>query len=172
MQTKTKTPKNTGYSLVELIIYISILTLIIVIIVNTTISFTTSYRRLIALRTVEHSAEDAMERMTRDIRGAKTVDNAKSTLGTSPGILTIISTISGVSTTTKFYLQNGILKLDINGTYFGPLSLSNASTTSLIFRDLSSGISHAIKIDMAVTATSGPITTTKTFHSTIILRGQ
>lgn len=163
---------QSGYSLVEMIIYISILFMILIVVVNTVISYTRSYRTLGALRTVENSAMNAMERMTRDIRGATSIDTANSTLGSSPGVLTIVSTSGTVSTTTKFYVQGGVLKVDVNGTYFGPLTLSNASTTSLTFTRLTSTVSSAVKIDMTIDGTSGPVTKTKTYHSTIILKGQ
>ena len=163
---------NKGYSMVELLIYVSLMAVIILVVVNTVISFTKTYKEVGALRAVEHSANDAMERMTRDIRAASTITNAYSTLGTSPGVLTIVATANTVSTTTKFYIQNNILKMDINGVYYGPLSLSNAQVTNLVFNDLNSGISHAVKIDMTIQATVGTITKTKTYHSTIILRGQ
>ena len=163
---------NKGYSLVELVIYVSLMAIIILVVVNTVLSFTKTYKEVGALRIVEHSGEDAMERMTREIRGATSIDNANSTLGTSPGVLTLISGPSGATKVTKFYVQNYILKMDINGSYYGPLSLSNASVTSMTFRDLSSGISHAVKLDLTIQGTSGTITKTKTYHSTIILKGQ
>lgn len=173
MKTKVKGVKDkSGYSLVELVIYISLLSIMIVIVVNTIISFTRSYHNLGALRAVEHSANDAMERISRDIRSASTVDAANSTLGSSPGVLTLIATAGGFSTTTKFYIQNNILKMDINGVYYGPLSLTSATVSNLVFRDLSSAVSYAVKIDMTIQATVGQVTKTKTYHSTVILRGQ
>ena len=160
-----------GYTLVEMTIYVSVLLVITFVVVNTTLSFTKSYRELKTSRLVEHSALDAMERMTRDIRGADSVDVANSTLGTSPGVLTIVSTVNSLSTTTKFYVQNNILTMDVNGVYFGPLSLSDASVTNLTFRRYDSGISESVRIDLTVEASLGPVTKLKTYHSTIILKG-
>jgi type II secretory pathway pseudopilin PulG len=163
---------NPGYSLVEMIIYISVLSIISILSINTILSFTRSYRDLGALRIVEHSGTDAMERMTRDIRSASSIDMANSSFGTNPGILSIITTVDGVSTVKKFYVQDNIIKVDVGGTYFGPLTLSNASVTSLTFRQLNSGISDAVKIDMTISGTVGEITKTNTYHSTIILKGK
>jgi type II secretory pathway pseudopilin PulG len=168
----SKHSKNDGYSLVEMVIYISILTLIFVFAVNTLLSYSQSYRVLSALRVAEHSGVDAMERITRDIRSATSVDSVNSTFGTSPGVLTLVETTLGVSTTTKFYAQNGILKVDINGVYFGPLTLSNASTTNLVFTLLDNTESVAVKVDVTSQGTVGNITKSKTYHSTIIVGGQ
>ena len=162
---------KSGYSLVEMLIYVAILTIVSILVVNTILSFTRSYRDLEALRVVEHSGIDSMERMTRDIRAATGVDIGNSVFNTSPGVLTIVTTANSVSTTTKFYLDNGVLKVDINGTLSGPLTLTSASITNLTFRRLVSGISEAVKIDMTIQATVGNTTKVRTYHSTIMLTG-
>ena len=172
---KTKTKTNTytdGYTLVEMLIYVAILSIFSITIVSSILSFSQSYRNLLALRMVDNTAIDAMERMTRDIRSASSVVLASSTLGVSPGVLTLISTANGFSTTTKFYIENSLLKVDVNNTYLGPLSVSGSSVTNLVFTKITSPISSAVKIDMAVQGTVGSIIKTKTYHDTVILRGQ
>lgn len=164
--------KNSGYSLVEMIIYVALLSLISFIVINTMLSFSQSYRTLQALRMVEHSGVDSMERMIRDIRAATSVDLGNSTLGSSPGVLTLNSTVSGTSKTTKFYIQNGVLRIDVNGAYFGPLTLSSVTVTNLIFNRISTANSSAIVVSMTVTTTVASVTETKTYHTTVILRGQ
>lgn len=172
MKILKKNKNSTGYSLVEMLIYVAILSLVSIVIINMLLSFTQSYRIVTALRIAEHSGIDSMERMTRDIRAASSVNTANSTLGSNPGVLTLNSTVNGSATVTKFYLQNGILKLDVNGSYFGPLTLSNASTTNLVFRVLDNGVSNAVKVDMTIQVLVGGVLRTKNYHSTIILRGQ
>ena len=160
-----------GYSLAEMIIYIAILSIVSILVINTVLSFTRGYRDVMALRMIDHSSLDVMERITRDIRSATQIDNVNSVFGTNPGVLMLVSTVNGVSTVTKFYLEKGIIKLDINGSYFGPLTLFNTTVNSLVFTKLDSGISNAVKIDMTVSSTAGGVTKTKTYHSTIVLRG-
>src|SRR5262245_58236976 len=94
-----------GFSLVEMLIYISILSIISILIFNIITTFSKTYRDVLALRLIDHSAVDVMERLTRDIRGGTQVDLINSTLGSNPGVLTIITTSGSVSTTTKFYLE-------------------------------------------------------------------
>ena len=110
---RLKNSKNRGYLLIEMVIYVSLLTIIFIVAINMLLSFSQSYRTLSALRLAEHSAVDSLERISRDIRLASSVDSGNSTLGTSPGVLTLIATSNGVSTTTKFYVQNGVLKVDV-----------------------------------------------------------
>ncbi len=82
------------------------------------------------------------------------------------------TTISSANTTTikKYYLSDGVIKMNVDGNYFGPLTLSNASTTSLKFTKLTTSVSTAVKIDMTIAATIGGITETKSYHSTVIIK--
>ena len=171
---KTGLSTKKGYSLVEIVIYVSILAVFFIIIIDSLLSFTKSYREVISLRIIERSGLDSMERMTRDIRSATTVDLINSTLNSNPGVLSLVATYNGFSTTTSFYLQNGVLKVNVNGIYQGPLSAVDATVTGLIFRRFSNGssnISSGIKIDMTIEASVGSTTKSKKYYSTVILKG-
>lgn len=163
--------KERGYSLVEMLVYVSLLSLFSLTIIHTILSFTQSYRTVLALRLVDNTGIDAMERITRDIRAASVIDTSNSTFGSSPGVLALVATANAVSTTTKFYIQGGVLKVEVNGAYSGPLSVAGSAITSLTFTSLSSGASSAVRVDMTVRGTVGPVTQTKTYHDTVILRG-
>ncbi len=165
MQINSFKNKKEGYSLLEMLIYLTLLTVIFIVVINTVLSYTGSYRNLAALRAAEHTGIDAMERMTRDIRKAVTANTSIA------GQLTLTETTSGISTTTRFYVQNNVLKVDINGVYSGPLSVSNSTVSSLTFATATSTNSTIVKIDMTVNGISGPVTKTKLYHSTIILKG-
>ena len=160
-----------GFTLVEMLVYISIMTIIFTVIVTTILSFTTSYHRLAALRLLDHSATDALERMTRDIRNSTSIDAINSTFGSSNGVLSLIATQNAVSTTTKFYLASSVLKVNVNSVLIGPLTTTNVVVTSLAFTSLLSTNTSAVKVDMTLAATDGPLTVTKLYHTTIILKG-
>ncbi len=158
--------KKGGYSLVEMIVYVALLSLILLSIINIVFSFGRSYERLGALRTAEHTGLAAMERIVRDIHAATSVDTSLSTLGTSPGVLSLVAG----ATTTKFYVVNGELRMDVMGSYVGPLSVSSAKLTSLTFKLITTPKTQAVKIDMTVMGTAGQATSSKTFHTTAILK--
>jgi type II secretory pathway pseudopilin PulG len=153
-----------GFSLLEMIIYISLITVIFLLIVNTMLSFTSSYRQLAANRLLEHTAINILERLSRDIRNAQAI-----TINSSNDI-TVTQSSGTVSTTTRIYLQSGNMLMDINGTYFGPLSVNGTQVTSLTFTLATSSGSSAVKIDMTAQGTSGTVTRVKSFHSTIIAK--
>jgi type II secretory pathway pseudopilin PulG len=170
MENNKPNKKEQGFSLIEMIVYISVITVMFLAIVQTVLSFSQSYRDLVVLRSLDRSAMSILERMTRDIRNSNSINTGSSVFVTNPGILSLTQTLSGNSTTTRFYTDNGVMKIDVNAAYIGPLTMSKTSVTNLVFRQIT-GTTTAIKIDLTLQATSGPITRTKPYHTTVILKG-
>ena len=160
-----------GFSLVEIIIYVSILALVMVVIVNTLLSFGSTYRDVRMQRSIDTSALTSLERMTRDIRSAKNILVNQSSFNTTPGVLSLYAVDGTVSTTTRFYLNNSVLQVDINGTYSGPLTLAQVSVTNLTFNRLVSTSSEAVKINMTLQYVYGSTTKTKNYQTTVVLKG-
>lgn len=152
-----------GVSLIEMLVYVSLISVIFLLIVRTVLSFTGSYRQLAANRELEHTALNVLERITREVRNA-------SSISVSSGALTVVQTNNSLSTTTRFYRDGNVVKVDVNGTYSGPLSVTRGPVTSLTFIIATSSGPDAVKIDMTTQGISGPVVRTKNFHITIIAK--
>ncbi len=159
-----------GYTLVEMVIYVSVMSIVTLLIVNTVLTFSKSYKEINALRIVDGSAIDSMERISREVRGSVSVDTVNSTLGSNPGVLTLIQSSGSQSTTTKFYVESGTLKVDVNGVYSGPLTGTGIVVDSLVFSKIDSNVTSAIKIDMTITGTYALTSKTKIYHTTVLLK--
>ena len=159
------TNKTEGFTIIEILVYVAVLAGIFLLVVNTLLSFTKNYREVRALRLADQTSITALERMTREIREASSANTDQSS------VLTLTKTVGSTSTTTKFYIDGGVMKLDVNGEYAGPLSIAGSSVVSLDFTKLSNSTSSLIKIDITVQGTSGPVARTKTYHSSVIMRG-
>lgn len=157
---------KSGFSLVEMLIYVALLVLILMSVVNIVFSFSKSYEQLVALRVAEHTGLTSMERMIRDIHGGTSVDTAESIFNVSPGALTIVT----LATTTKFYVVDGELRVDVNGEYIGPLSSSAAKLSSLVFQLIETDNSQAVRIEMVVEGIQGSVVRSKTYITTAILK--
>ena len=161
-----------GYTLIEMMLYIAILVGMLAVIFVIISNVVRSERNLASARTIENSAIFGLERVTREIRQATSVDIVNSVLDVSPGKLVLNSTTSGgAAETVEFSLQNSILRLKINGVDQGALTEANTRVTRLIFSKLSSPYSVAVRTQ--VTLESGTSTTYRTsnFYTTTILRG-
>lgn len=163
--------KNTfkkGYSLVEVIAYIAMFTVLLSAVTYGTMVLVKSYRDTKSVRKVENSALASMDRMVREIRNATSVDTGASSFGNSSGILTINN---GPSTTTRFYLSNQRIYVDENGAVLGPITLSSVRVTSLIFRHIATTTSEAIKIEMTMAGHTSSPSVSENFYNTAVLRG-
>jgi hypothetical protein len=155
-----------GFSLVEMLIYVALLTLIFMAIVNIALSFTSSYSELGALRAAEHTGFSSMERLVRDIHLATTIDVGQSSFATTSGALALTSG----TTTTRFFLSDGVLRVSVDGVDIGPLSVGAGKITSLMFNATSTAESQAVKIEMVVRGEAGKSVREKKYITTAILK--
>lgn len=161
--------------MVETIFYLVFLVVLLGVLVALVVSLAKTYQTVQASKNLESSAVFSLERMTRDIRNASSVNEAQSALATSTaGVLTLNTTdISGNPQTIKFYLatSTGVIRVDSNGTYVGPLTLSGVKATKLEFRLATSTNSQAVKIVLGLKSVVGGASTTDNFYTTVVLRG-
>jgi len=162
---------NGGYSLAELVIYIGILVAIVVVIINLLVNIVHARGRITSASSMSSSAFSALDRMTREIRGAKSVNTSLSTLGTSPGYLYLDTTDAvGVARTVEFFLIAGVLHIKVNSVDQGPLTLSNASTTSLIFYRSTATSTEAVRVQMTIASGTSTDYKSENFYTTALLR--
>jgi len=161
-----------GFSLIETIIYLAIFTVMSVLVINSFITILSSFNKTNIDRRMLESGSAVMEKMSREIRQAKNVDIANSTLGSTPGVLQLNSTDDdGNPVIIKFIVENQSFNLYRNGVLVGNLLNKNISITNLIFRRVSTTNSEAVKIEMILQYSDGRDVRTENFYNTIVLRG-
>lgn len=164
--------RKRGITLVETIIYVFIFTLLLIVVVNSLVSMTRSYRHIQANKDIETSAIVFLERVTREIRFAKSVDIGQSSFDTSNGSL-YLNTLdeSGALGSIRFYLLNSRVHVNENSYYLGPLTLGKVSVSDLMFSRIATPKAEAIKIVVTLQSGEGGALRTKKFYSTVVLRG-
>ena len=160
--------KNNGYSLIETIVYTALLVMLVGAITFGTKILLDAYKRTKTIRQIEVAALDSMDRMTREIRNADSVDGANSAYNASPGVLQLIS--GGGATTTKFYISGQKLFIDENGSSIGTLTNTGIKVSSLVFRHIQATSSEAIKVELTLTSSSTPVIS-KNFYDSAVVRG-
>lgn len=159
-------PTKRGYSLMEAVVYITILATIAVFTVNTILITTKAFAAARNLRNVHASAEAALERITREIRFAENVNTASSVFDINPGVLTLVSIdpTTEAPQTITLALTNNAVTIQKGSGIPEDLTSGRASVTNLIFRHLVSAgtTSEAVKVELEVNS--------KKFYDTIILR--
>ena len=90
--------QNSGYTLVEIIVYAALLVVLLGAIVNSMVLLTSSYKSIKAGRNTENAALSAMDQMTRDIRSSSSVNGASTVYN---GAQLTANTLIPVSTATN-----------------------------------------------------------------------
>lgn len=131
------TSTTKGYTLIEAVIYISILTIISVFVVNMILDATGAFGKASIKRKIAEQGAAALERMLRDIRLANST-NGSSVFNVHPGKL-VLDTPFGpedpATTTKQFFLSNNNLILQIGPTTTLLLT-NNTKITNLVFRSI------------------------------------
>ncbi|MFA6445934.1 MAG: prepilin-type N-terminal cleavage/methylation domain-containing protein [Candidatus Paceibacterota bacterium] len=159
---------NYGFSLVEMLIYIAILTLFMVVITQGLTAFLTSYRVVKSIRSIESSLIIAGDRIEREIRNSNSA--SVSTIVTVSDSLTLVNDAGPLCFTRS---TDGILKLYRSScsslsNYMGPLTMP---TTNLRFYLISTSTKQAIRTEMTIQATVNGVVKSKNLYNTASVRG-
>jgi prepilin-type N-terminal cleavage/methylation domain-containing protein len=159
--------KKKGFSLVEMLIYISILTVFTVFVVSSLLSMTKAYKHVKSAKDLNHAALVSMERMTRAIQNASSVNATESSFDTYNGKLSVVSG----TTTSTFMLTDGVLYGQTNFVTDGPLTLPSVTVNKLQFTSITASSSRAIKVQLGISSGSGDAAISEEFYSTVLMRG-
>lgn len=165
-------PSTTGFTLVELLIYIGILTLALVSIVVLLTNATKIVNRVKEVKEVRSSALMALERMDREIKKASNVVVAESVLGATPGSLTLQSVDEvGNPREIMFALSgDGDLLLYYDGSSRGALTSEEVVVDEIEFHRVDNILSESAVVRMTLSHRNAP-SKTETFYLTAVLRG-
>jgi type II secretory pathway pseudopilin PulG len=160
-----------GYSLVESVIYIGILAAMMGVVFHMLVGIAHSREKVNAAQRVTASAITSLDRLTRELKSARRINTASSTLGVHPGKLVLESNFDdGTARVVEFSLVSGVLYLKENGIDQGPLTQNNARVTTLIFTRSSISTNESVRVEIRLE--SGTSTTYKSerFYTTAVLR--
>lgn len=164
--------KKDGFTLVEMVIYTGFVAMLGVVAIQAILTMMNSFYMARLSRNINESAVTSLERMSREVRNAFNVNTSSSIFDASPGVLYLnTKDTNGNTTTVEFYVSNGVLRVREGGVDKGPLFAKGVTVTSLIFRNITTINSKAIKIEISLADSRGLLNQTFTLYDTIQLRG-
>ena len=169
----TACPKQRGFTLLEMFIYISLLSIITIAVINVFFSETNAWANARAERNASDAGRLIMERIVQEVKLARSVNTSASILGAPSGKLvleTFESVTSTVPSTLEIFLDGQELKLK-KGTESSVSLSGSARVQELIFHHLTSPESQAVRILLTVEVSQGRFSKTKTFTTAAVLRG-
>ncbi len=161
-----------GYTLIEMLIYLVLMTGMVIILTVSVVIIMRSYGQFRDERAIVRSSTVTLERIIREVRQANSVNTGQSTLGTSPGVLTLNSTdVSGTPLTIQFSVAGGRIMVRENGVQSGALTAEGANVSNFTVNRLVTPHSEGVTITLTLESGTGSRYVSETFTATAMLRG-
>jgi prepilin-type N-terminal cleavage/methylation domain-containing protein len=169
---KTRNTQNIrGFSLIEMVVYISILSIVTAGLIVAIVSILSTFAHLKGYEEMAHTGTTVLERISRESRRAHTVDTGGSTFGVHPGVLSLGTTdLSNNPSTIIFSLSGGKVMVQ-QGTLNAPLSTGDVVISNLVFTPVFGTNTTGINIDLTVEKNIKGATSTKQFRTFVVLDG-
>jgi prepilin-type N-terminal cleavage/methylation domain-containing protein len=173
MTTNTGTNKTllqNGFSLVEMILYIAILSVLTSALTVVVSSLFGTKTYVAGQEAISQSGTFALERISREIRKAHEVDIFSSTLLSHPGVLTL-NTVDGSNnpTTVRFFLSGTTLMMQEGSNASTPITKQSVAITNLAFSQFTNTNTEAVLVELSITKNIQGTVVTKDFRTFITL---
>lgn len=155
-----------GFSLIEMLIYISLLAIVGVLIINSMLYLAPSYNSLKVTRDINNAAVATIERITREVRSARNVDTINSIFEESEGKIVLNTATSTVS----MYLSNGRVYLQEGVQSPSPLTRGNIIVTGLVFEHFVGTQSEVVQLSITIEGNERTFVKNETFYTSAVLR--
>ncbi len=167
--------KNKGFSIVEVIIYFSMLAIMSTLVITSIINLFKNYNVIKANQYIEYNAISIIDKLTRDTRDAQSIDIVDSSFSVAQGSVSLniaSSTNEAVTNSVKFYLENNKIKYMKDGVYFGNLSTNNVAVSNFKIYYINASSTEAIKVELnlEIIPHLNTLPISKNFYTTIQLR--
>ncbi len=157
--------KQGGFTMIEVLFYISIFAVLSVVIINALIVMTKAFKENTIQSDIVKSSSIA-ERIEREIKQAISVASI------SPTQLRLNTTDeSGATKTVQFTLSGTSIVLVENDITTGNLNLPNISVSNVSFTQITTADGRAVKFSLNVSSTRDAQSRVFTFNDTGVLRG-
>ena len=160
-----RSKKMHGYTLLELLFYISLFSILALLVINAMITMTKAFRETTIQEELAHSSS-ILERVSREIRKAIDIDTI------SANDLKLITTDDvGASKTVEFLFSGSNLQFLENSVLTGNLNSPNITVTNLAFTQINTLEGKAVKITLSVRSNNDRLGRITDFYDTVVFRG-
>ena len=162
--------KKNGFTLIETIFYGAIITLISLFIIGSALMLVRVFGDIRLRSDINVSVRTALERIVREIRSAESI-GAESVFDFHPGRLKLnIVDADDNPGTVEFFVEGDNLVIRENAFSPEKLTSANVRVISLVFRQISTPVSKAVRVELEISGLSFREQKTEKFYDTAILR--
>ena len=152
----------------EAVIYVALFVSLSVCLIDVMLVLSKAYTEVRVNRDLLDSSQSIVERMSREIRTATSID-ASSVLDANPGSLVLHT--SGGTRTMQFILTGSTLNLSDNGGAPVALSGQSIAVTSLVFHTITTAAGKAVRLELVVESLRSATHKSVSLSDTVVLRG-
>lgn len=165
--------QSKGFTIIEILLYCALFITVSTMLIGSLLGMMKGYNGTRIDNDLLDSGHVAMERMTREIRGAVSINTGSSTFASNPGVLLLNSLdSSGTAKTVRFGLSSGVLQItDSTDGTARDLTGSKVTVTSLIFRNVATTNDTAVRIEMTIQSNRSGTGKSISLYDTVVLRG-
>lgn len=169
---RAHTISKSGLTILEIVIYFSMLAVLTVVVISSLMSLFKSYSVIKLHQNIETSAIQIMDKLTRDIRDSDSIALGESSFGIPQGAVALNITNNSVTDTYKYYATSSTVKYSKNGVFVGDLTQPGVVVNSFTMYYINGTSTQAIKVELNLQATPRYSTSTisKNFYTTVQLR--
>lgn len=166
-----KLKTNSGFSLIEMLIYVATLVLVLLIIINTTLLMAKAYSGMKISYDINNSAVNIMERVAREIRWSEDVNLAQSVFNLDAGILSLnsLDDLGGI-VEKRFFIEGENLMFREAMEEANPLNINGIKVNRFFLTRVDLVRSKMIKIELELEGQLKDKIKTETFYNSIIMR--
>lgn len=158
-----------GFTLMELLVYIAIASIVVVSFITFGIDITTSTQKARIQTHVQQTARFTMDRILQEIRSADGLNVGSSNFGSHPGVLSLSKPQAGEDPTI-IDVNGGVLEIQRGAGSPEPLTPDDLVVSSLVFTNLSfSGRTNNIRVELTIQHPNPE--NTEVFDAVITVRG-
>lgn len=167
---KIKHTKNQGFTMVELVIYVTGLALLGAVLSLMIVQFYGLYREITALPHADRIGLLTVDRITKEIRSAEDINMLESQFQTPNGVLQLTSLLEGVEVQKKFYLENGSIQYQEGDDEPLVLSSKNFTVSNFNFIPVVTPVSEGVRFSLEIEFQTRNATETKSYTGFAIIR--
>ncbi len=166
-----KLNKQKGFSLIELLVYISSLIIILMIVINSLLLMSNSYAGLKITQKINQTATGIIGRIILDTRWSNGLGSTGSIFNADAGSLSLnVLDDNGDSTEVTFYLDGTDLKMKEGLNDPIVLNLPGVKVDKFFLNFVDTGISKLVKIELELSMERKGKVKTETFYDSVVMR--
>jgi Tfp pilus assembly protein PilW len=164
---KIRSQKNKGFSIIEIIIYISIFSLVVLASSQVIVNIFTSYKDVVYKKSIENSAVVVLDRITRETRSAKFIDSSSMIGNTNSSLYLTLEDDDG-EYTLRFYKDGDRIYVQERNGEVVPLSSNKTRVDSFFVQQIDTALSTALRFTLTLSSIRGDMT--KDFNTASIIQ--